>query len=188
LEVGGVIYFYFYILHGRFPTRHNWRIVVSHRTHGSHDFPKPIGAADDCIPRFRGERKYALQRICQFEGRSRPTSSLQVPRKLKDAYSGMAFGKAAAATRGRALGRGAGMGGAAGPAWSRLRRLPGLPASTRARSRAPQWHPQEISAQLLGERGRPLGLPGGPNWPNIGSLWGTQEGHEISSRRVDRGA
>jgi hypothetical protein len=53
--VGGVICFYFYILCGRFPTPHNWRIVVSHRTHGSHDFPKPMGAAEDCIPRFRGE-------------------------------------------------------------------------------------------------------------------------------------
>jgi hypothetical protein len=28
--------------------------------------PKPIGAADDCIPRFRGG-KYALECICQFE-------------------------------------------------------------------------------------------------------------------------
>jgi hypothetical protein len=41
-------------------------------------------------------------------------------------------------------------------------------------------------AQLLGRRG-PLGLPGGPNGSKNGSLWGTQ-GHEISSRRVDRGA
>jgi hypothetical protein len=39
---------------------------------------------------------------------------------------------------------------------------------------------------LLGGRG-PLGLPGGPNGPKNGSLWGTQGG-EISSRRVERGA
>jgi hypothetical protein len=50
----------FLLLHlcGRFPTRHNWRIVVAHRTHGPHDFPKPIGATDDLIPRFRGRSRH----------------------------------------------------------------------------------------------------------------------------------
>jgi hypothetical protein len=50
----------FLLLHlcGRFPTRHNWRTVVAHRTHGPHDFPKPIGATDDFIPRFRGRSRH----------------------------------------------------------------------------------------------------------------------------------
>jgi hypothetical protein len=39
--VGGVLYFYFYILCGRFATRHNWRIVGSHKTHGSHGMTSP---------------------------------------------------------------------------------------------------------------------------------------------------
>jgi hypothetical protein len=45
-----------------------------------------------------------------------------------------------------------------------------------------------IFAQLLGGRG-PLGLPGGPNGPKIGSLWAASWRHsEISSRRADRAA
>jgi hypothetical protein len=51
----------------------------------------------------------------------------------------------------------------------------------------PGWtQPSPGAAQLLGGGG-PLGLPGGPNGPKNGSLWGTQGG-EISSRRVERGA
>jgi hypothetical protein len=72
--------------------------------------------------------------------------------------------------------------GAGGAPGVRRKVLAGRPV---APSRAPQGHPQEILAQLLGGRG-PLGLPGGPNGPKNGLLWLTQA-HEISSRRVDRG-
>jgi hypothetical protein len=54
--------------------------------------------------------------------------------------------------------------GAGGAPGVRRKVLAGRPV---APSRAPQGHPQEILAQLLGGRG-PLGLPGGPNGPKNG--------------------
>jgi hypothetical protein len=57
------------------------------------------------------------------------------------------------------------------------------PAQRRGGAAVPGRAPPGFFVQLLGGRG-PLGLPGGPNGPKIGLLWGTQGGG-VSPRRAD---